>query len=61
MPSKHQSVRDYIAARKRGDNATCDRLVAEVNARFATRTTDGSEIAEMTQASMTVPFNGVRR
>jgi hypothetical protein len=61
MPSKHQSVNDYIAARKAGDNAACDRLVDEVKARFATRTTDGSEIAEMTRASMTVPFNGVRR
>lgn len=61
MTSQHQSVNDYIAARKAGDNATCDRLVAEVNARFATRTTDGSEIAEMAEASMTVPFNGVRR
>ena len=61
MTSQHQSVNDYIAARQRGDNAACDRLVAEVNVRFATRTTDGSEIAEMTQASMTVPFNGVRR
>lgn len=61
MSSKHQSVNEYIAARQRGDNATCDRIVAEVKARFATRTTDGSEIAEMTRASMTVPFNGVRR
>jgi hypothetical protein len=61
MPSQHQSVNDYIAARKAGDNATCDRIVAEVKARFATRTTDGSEIAEIADASMDVPFNGVRR
>lgn len=61
MTSKHQSVNDYIAARQAGDNATCDRLVAEANARFNTRTTDGSELAEMAEVSMTVPFNGVRQ
>jgi len=52
----HQSVRDYIAAKKRGDRATTDRIVAEVQARFATRTTDGSEAAELMHASMHVRF-----
>ncbi|MFB7500044.1 hypothetical protein ACFC09_36095 [Streptomyces sp. NPDC056161] len=52
----HQSVRDYIAAKKRGDQATTDRIVAEVTARFNTRTTDGSEAAELMHASMHVRF-----
>ncbi|MFF2852651.1 hypothetical protein ACFVT5_41120 [Streptomyces sp. NPDC058001] len=50
----HQSVRDYIAAKKRGDRATTDRIVAEVAARVNTRTTDGSEITELYHATMHV-------
>jgi transposase len=50
----HQSVHDYIAAKKRGDRKTTDRIIAEVKARFATRTTDGSEITELYHATMHV-------
>lgn len=56
MQYTHQSVRDYVAAKKRGDRVTTDRIVAEVTARFATRTTDGSEAAELGDASMRVTF-----
>jgi hypothetical protein len=56
MPYTHQSVRDYVAAKKRGDRATPDRILAEVQARFATRTTDGSEAAELLDATMAVRF-----
>jgi hypothetical protein len=52
----HQSVRDYIDAKKRGDRATTDRIVAEVTARFDTRKTDGSEARELFDATMTVRF-----
>lgn len=52
----HQSVRDYIAAKKRGDRATTDRIVADVQARFATRKTDGSEAAQLLEATMHVRF-----
>ncbi|MGW1744553.1 hypothetical protein ACWCRD_02825 [Streptomyces sp. NPDC002092] len=52
----HQSVRDYVTAKKRGDRATTDRIVAEVMARFNTRSTDGSEAAELHQATMLVRF-----
>ncbi len=52
----HQSVHDYIAAKKRGDRKTTDRIVAEVQARFATRKTDGSEAAQLGHASMHVRF-----
>lgn len=52
----YQSVRDYVAAKKRGDRATTDRIIAEVTARFDTRTTDGSEAAELFQATMAVRF-----
>jgi len=48
----HQSVKDYVAAKKRGDRKTTDRIVAEVTARFDTRTTDGSEMAQLGHASM---------
>lgn len=52
----HQSVKDYVAAKKRGDRATTDRIVGEVTARFSTRKTDGSEMAELGHASMHVRF-----
>ncbi|MEU5900588.1 MULTISPECIES: hypothetical protein [Streptomyces] len=56
MKITHQSVHDYIAAKKRGDRATTDRIVREVGERFATRTTDGSEAAQLLHASMHVTF-----
>jgi hypothetical protein len=56
METKYQTVRDYIAARKRGDRAEAERLKNEAIARFNTRTTDGTELRDMTEASMTVPF-----
>ncbi|MGW7688854.1 hypothetical protein ACWGMA_08160 [Streptomyces asiaticus] len=52
----HQSVRDYIAAKKRGDKKTTDRIIAEVQARFATRQTDGSEAAQLLHVTMHVRF-----
>jgi hypothetical protein len=56
MEITHQSVRDYIAAKRRGDRKTTDRIIAEVKARFETRTTDGSEITELYHATMHVRF-----
>ena len=56
MQYTHDSVNEYVKAKKRGDRATTDRIVAEVTARFNTRTTDGSEIAELGEASMRVRF-----
>lgn len=56
MQFRHQSVRDYVAAKRRGDRATTDRIIAEVQARFATRKTDGTEAAELLEATMTVRF-----
>lgn len=51
---QHASVREYVTAKKAGDTVTTRRIVEEVKARFATRTTGGSEIAELTRASMEV-------
>lgn len=56
MQYTHRSVQEYVAAKKRGDRATTDRIVAEVTARFDTRTTDGSEAAELLDATMAVRF-----
>lgn len=50
---KYQSTRDYIAAKEAGDTDTTSRIVREVGERFATRTTDGSEAAELLEATMT--------
>jgi hypothetical protein len=47
----HQSVRDYIAARKRGDRAGADRIAAEVTARYDAGRADGGEIIELGRAA----------
>lgn len=54
--TEHQTVRDYAAARKRGDRKATEGLKNAAIARFNTRTTDGSELADMLDASWTVPF-----
>lgn len=56
METKHESVRRYIAARKRGDAKTAGQIKDEAIARFETRTTDGTELRDMTEASMAVPL-----
>ena len=56
MQYTHQAVREYVDAKKRGDRTTTDRIVAEVTARFDTRKTDGSEAAELLDATMRVQF-----
>jgi len=56
MQYTHRSVQDYVAALLRGDRATTDRIVREVTARFDTRKTDGSEAAELLDATMPVRF-----
>jgi hypothetical protein len=58
MEITHQSVRDYVDARQCGDRATADRIKNEATSRFNTRTTDGSELARLMEASMTVPWGG---
>jgi len=50
---RHQSVRDYVDAKQAGDTKATDRIVREVGERFATRETDGSEAAELLDATMT--------
>ena len=56
MDTEHQSVRDYIAARKRGDRAEAERLRNEAIGRFHSRTTDSTELRQMFDALMTIPF-----
>ncbi|MFD8142474.1 hypothetical protein [Streptomyces sp. NPDC059708] len=52
----HESVERYIAARNAGNADAASRIVAEVTARFDTRTTDGSELAELLNANLTTPL-----
>ncbi|MFD7645922.1 hypothetical protein ACFV4P_35415 [Kitasatospora sp. NPDC059795] len=54
--SQHQSVQDYIAARQAGDAARCSEIVAEVRARYDTRTTDGSELRDLLAANLDNPL-----
>lgn len=54
--SEHQSIDDYIAARQAGDDARCAEIIAQASARFATRTTDGSELAGLLKANITHPL-----
>jgi hypothetical protein len=58
--SQYQTVRDYVAARKSGNNAACDRIEADVKARIKTPRIDDRELAEIARVGMTVPFNGIR-
>lgn len=61
MRITHQSVRDYVTAKQAGDTATTSRIVAEVGGRFATRTTDGTEIAELYHATTCLDPNNCDR
>lgn len=56
MTITHQSVRDYIDAKKRGDREATDRILDEAKGRFSTRETDGTEMAQLGEASMLVTF-----
>lgn len=56
MEYTHQSIRDYVTAKKAGDTDTTDRIIREVGDRFATRTTDGSEAAELLDATWSTPL-----
>lgn len=56
MTITHQSVRDYVDAKKRGDRETTDRILREAKDRFNTRETDGTEMAQLGEASMLVSF-----
>lgn len=60
MP-KHPSVEAYIAARNAGNGDAASRIVAEVTARYETRTTDGSELAELLDANLTTPLASKER
>jgi hypothetical protein len=52
----HETADEYRKARRAGDDTRCQEIVAEVNARFATRTTDGSEIAALYRANLDTPL-----
>jgi hypothetical protein len=52
----HQSVHDYIAARRRGDRVETDRIKREVIARYESRSTDGTELLQLGQAAERVAF-----
>jgi hypothetical protein len=56
MEPQHQSTRDYIAARRRGDAEGASAIARAAAERFDTRTTDGSEAREIAEASMTIPL-----
>lgn len=55
MP-KHESVQAYIAARNAGNADAASRIVAEVTARYDTRTTNGDELAALLDANLTTPL-----
>ncbi|MEU6233835.1 hypothetical protein [Kitasatospora sp. NPDC047058] len=46
----------YRAARRAGDDATCQVILKEVTDRFNTRTTDGSELAALYRANRDTPL-----
>ncbi|MCX4750929.1 hypothetical protein OG455_41345 [Kitasatospora sp. NBC_01287] len=46
----------YRRARRAGDDDLCKQIVGEVTARFATRTTDGTELAALYRANRDTPL-----
>ncbi|MEV8324545.1 hypothetical protein [Kitasatospora sp. NPDC056731] len=52
----HKTADAYRAARRAGDDATCQEILKEVTDRFNTRTTDGSEITALCRANRDTPL-----
>jgi hypothetical protein len=52
----HETADAYRKARRAGDDQKCQAILAEVTARFNTRTTDGSEITALYQANRDTPL-----
>jgi len=52
----HETADAYRAARRAGDDNRCKEIVAEVNARYATRATDGTELQALQQANYDTPL-----
>ncbi|GAA4866067.1 hypothetical protein [Kitasatospora terrestris] len=53
-PSKTADA--YRAARRAGDDTRCKQIVKEVTDRYATRTTDGSELRALQKANLDTPL-----
>lgn len=53
----HQSVRDFVAAMRRGDTATADRIAHEIAERNK-RGAHPSELSELSWANAATPLGG---
>lgn len=56
MQYTHQSVRDLVDAKRRGDRAAAGRITADVTRRYDAGKATGDEIVELGQADVRVPF-----
>ncbi|MET8113780.1 hypothetical protein [Streptomyces prasinus] len=56
MDYKHQSVRDLVAAKRRGDREEARRITTGVTRRYDVGQATGDEIIELGQADVRVPF-----
>lgn len=56
MQYTHQTVRDLVDAKQRGDRAAADRITADVTSRYDAGQATGDEIIELGQADVRVPF-----
>ncbi|WP_109030123.1 hypothetical protein [Streptomyces rubrogriseus] len=56
MQYTHQSVRDLVDAKRRGDRAAADRITADVTRRYDAGQATGDEIVELGQADVRVRF-----
>jgi hypothetical protein len=52
----HETADAYRAARRAGDDATCQAILKEVTDRFNTRTTDGREMIALYEANRDTPL-----
>lgn len=55
MEYTHQSVRDYVEAKKRGDTAGADQILRDTCKRFVAYGVSGEEITELGRAANTLP------
>jgi hypothetical protein len=56
MQYTHQSVRDYVTAKQRGDRAEVERITKDVTSRYDIGQASSDEIIELGRAAERVPF-----
>lgn len=54
----HQTVRDFVAAMERGDQAAAERIAHEINERHQRGSAAKGELSELSWANASTPLGG---